>query len=68
MRTPEIYTVTLRPCRGETFTVMFAGVDSGQVLYAAMEIYPGCEVVRLCREGQWDSADDRAAADHAAPR
>lgn len=65
MRAPDVYVVTLRTSRGQLVTVPFAGVDQGQVLYTAMELYPDCQVVRVHREGEWGTADG-AAVDHAA--
>jgi hypothetical protein len=50
---PDFYTATLRTSRGALMTLAFAGMSEGQVLYAALELYPDCDVVRICRDGQW---------------
>jgi hypothetical protein len=55
MRTPQVYVATLRTSTGQLITVPFVGVDRGQALYAALEIYPDCDLVRLTRDDQWDA-------------
>jgi len=57
MRAPQVYVATLRTRQGQLVTAPFVGVDRGQVLYAALEIYPDCDLVRLTRDDQWDDAD-----------
>lgn len=65
MRPVEVYLVNLRSSKGKELAVSFVGSTRGQVLYAAMEMYPDYSIVRVHREGQWDDPADWAPADHA---
>lgn len=50
----DIYAVTFQRPNGGLETVGFAGDDPRQVLYAALELYPDWQVVRVNRDEQWD--------------
>lgn len=63
----DVYTVALQESSGVLQTVVFAGSCRSQVLYAVMELYPDCRVVRVSRDGQWDERADGPAADAGAP-
>lgn len=58
----QFFVVTLRDSRGCINSVTFCGTSSNDVLYAVFEMYPDCQVVRICRDTDWETDRHGAVA------
>jgi len=57
----DVYVVTFKTHRGLLKQMAFMGISRSEVLYAAMEIYPDWDIVRVTRDVDWE-ADHHGAA------